>query len=103
MPYSLSNDHPDNASQTPDSGSTTSQASEELTAELDYYRGLLERIMSIVRSGDQARVAHLISIIRDNPSDSDIYTQLEIEPPINDSDEEEDKEEDDEESEEQNN
>ncbi|RAL12145.1 uncharacterized protein BO97DRAFT_60566 [Aspergillus homomorphus CBS 101889] len=97
---SVNNDHQDDTSQTSDSDSTTSQPPEELTAELDYYRGLLERIMMIVRSGDQERVAHLISIIRANPSDNDIYALLNEDPAINEIAEDE---QDDEASEAQNN
>ncbi|RAH65199.1 uncharacterized protein BO66DRAFT_217020 [Aspergillus aculeatinus CBS 121060] len=89
---SLHNDHPDDTSQSSDLESSTSQAPEELAAELDYFRGLLERIMTIVRSGDQARVAHLISIIRANPSDTDIYALLSNDPAINDISEDEDDE-----------
>ncbi|PYI14201.1 hypothetical protein BO99DRAFT_28900 [Aspergillus violaceofuscus CBS 115571] len=81
---SLHNDHPDDTSDTSDLESSASQAPDELAAELDYFRGLLERIMRIVRSEDPARVAHLISIIRANPSDTDIYALLNNDPAIND-------------------
>ncbi|RAH39607.1 uncharacterized protein BO95DRAFT_377639, partial [Aspergillus brunneoviolaceus CBS 621.78] len=68
-----------------------SQAPEEVAAELDYFRSLLKQIVTIVCSGDQARIAHLISIIRANPSDTDIYALLNNDPAINnDSDDEQD-------------
>ncbi|PYH94123.1 hypothetical protein BO71DRAFT_326121, partial [Aspergillus ellipticus CBS 707.79] len=53
-----------------------SQVPDQLTEDLNYYRGFLEQLLALVRNGDQATVNQMVSTIRSDASHQEILTLL---------------------------